>query len=33
MDKFYIGMFYAILAGMVVATQNVFSAKISENLM
>ena len=32
MDKFYIGMFYAILAGMVVATQNVFSAKISEKL-
>ncbi|MDR7871154.1 MAG: DMT family transporter [Tissierellaceae bacterium] len=32
MEKVYVGIFYSLLAGMIVATQNVFSARVSEKL-
>lgn len=32
MDKIIIGVFYSLLAGMIIATQNVFSTRISEKI-
>lgn len=32
MDKIIIGMFYSLMAGTIVATQNVFSTRISEKI-
>lgn len=32
MEKVYIGIFYSLLAGLIVSTQNVFSARVSEKL-